>query len=357
MSATAPRPWAAQFAPPPPPPIGRRDEARRDEEPADGTLPDPAVEGDAGEGESDLDAGVGGELAPAAPADRAGTVTTTVGRGPQAVSVEAGVDGVPELPEGEGGAEERHTPAALEQAAPAAHLRSVTLPAQREVTKSPTGRASAFAGRPEQTSPTSADEMAVRPMVDYLASVGVGAHLVAATRSERGRTFDLRLADPARVDLVLSLGSELAEVADADQVLPSHGLSAGEVRLDVLLPPEQGPSRQTAIWVPVAVREAVQAERSKTDDSATAVFLEAFNNQYANLANLFPRRMLSAGPMPVTKARRRSSAIARTQLWLYLNAEQCEVLDTAVADSGAGSRSALVTRILEAEFNLTPPRA
>ena len=105
-----------------------------------------------------------------------------------------------------------------------------------------------------------------------------------------------------------------------------------------------------AVWVPVELRDAVNVEKDRMQETFTEFFLGAFNRQYARLDTFFPRRLAAPGPMPLKKSRRRRGIATPVQLWLYLNAEQRDVHDDAVRRSGAGSRSALVTKVLESDL-------
>ena len=61
--------------------------------------------------------------------------------------------------------------------------------------------------------------------------------------------------------------------------------------------------------------------------------------------------------MPQRHTRHRRGLDTPVQVWLYLTPAQEAVLDEAVTTSGAGSRSALVTRFLEEELGIvTTPR-
>ena len=127
------------------------------------------------------------------------------------------------------------------------------------------------------------------------------------------------------------------------------------VRVEAMRQPSTR-SRQVAVWVPGPLRDALDAAKDP-EESQTSFVLGAFNRQFDRLGTFFVRRAMTVGPMPETRKRFRRGLDAPTQLWMYLNPAQDAVLDDAVASSGAGSRSALITRILEEDLGVvTTPR-
>jgi hypothetical protein len=119
---------------------------------------------------------------------------------------------------------------------------------------------------------------------------------------------------------------------------------------------EDDRARKRAVWVPQELKDAVDAAKHPEEPLTTFV-LDAFNRQYDKLGTFFARRTQTAGPMPTAPRRVRHGIKSPTQLWMYLTPQQEVVLDKAERESGAGNRSALITRILEEDLQIvTTPR-
>jgi hypothetical protein len=118
-----------------------------------------------------------------------------------------------------------------------------------------------------------------------------------------------------------------------------------------------GGTRQVAAWVPLAVREAVNAIREAQGQPVTTIVLSAFNRvageDGSGLDELFGHvPAVMPGPMAIAPRKARKKVDTPVQLWLFLHPSQVATLDQAVARTGAGSRSALLTRILEVDLGL-----
>lgn len=176
---------------------------------------------------------------------------------------------------------------------------------------------------------------------------GLQVDLVGARSTRAGLSLSLGFPDPATGDAVDRAAAELAELLDVEDVRVVHRRGEASARVEVLTQPAAArASRQTAVWVPAALREVVVAAAERQELSPTDFFLQAFNRQWENLEALFPNRALAAGPMPVKTSRRRRNVKTGVQMWLYLGPEQLDLLDTTVESTGAGSRSAFATRLL-----------
>lgn len=174
-------------------------------------------------------------------------------------------------------------------------------------------------------------------------------------------------ADAYGAQLILTVAADAGQVPGgaAPQEIPAMLATPTGARqeqessgIDVAPTSDQGPAvgsdeqpvprvRQATVWVTPGVREGVRAAMSAGGWSMTQVVLDAFNEQAPNFSSWWARRTAVTGPMPVGRSRKRRGVDNLVQMWLYLTPEQEEILDRAVADSGAGSRSALVTRLLE----------
>lgn len=148
-------------------------------------------------------------------------------------------------------------------------------------------------------------------------------------------------------------------IADALGVEDVHCSSEGDrVHVWAAVGPATG-TRSSAVWVPMLVRDTVRAERERTGETMTTVVLTAFNKvagaDGSGLLGLFPEHTEPApGPMTIAPRKVRANVETPVQLWLYLDSSQEAVLDQAVTRTGAGSRSALMTRVLESAFALAP---
>ena len=168
--------------------------------------------------------------------------------------------------------------------------------------------------------------------------------------------FDVVLADPEQQGKALLLSDALALELDMHSVTIKTLPKPGQINVEART---HAPGRQMAVWVPAELRTALQAEQSRIAardatepaPTVTELFLTAFNRQYANLPSMFIRRDLVPGPMPQRETRRRRAIGSAVQLWLYLGPTETDVLDNAVDEFGAGSRSALVTQILAADLS------
>jgi hypothetical protein len=113
------------------------------------------------------------------------------------------------------------------------------------------------------------------------------------------------------------------------------------------LPTGKGNAEQKAVWVPHETRELVRDRTSVTRESVTDVFMRAFNDLYDEMGEWFegPAEEV-AGPMTVSGRRRREGVGTQVQLYLYLTPIARARLEDAIETSNAGSRSALVTELL-----------
>lgn len=117
---------------------------------------------------------------------------------------------------------------------------------------------------------------------------------------------------------------------------------------------DDAPYRQVSFWIPVTVRERIDADCANTGRTLGERVVDAFNAQYSHLGEYFTATQRPQGPMPVRKARRRRRLTeTNVQLYVYLTPDEVQVLDDAVDTFGAGSRSELMTRVLDADLPLT----
>lgn len=108
-------------------------------------------------------------------------------------------------------------------------------------------------------------------------------------------------------------------------------------------------TRQVGIWVPGRLAAAAKLVLSRpsvsgVQETLTDVFVAAFNAHAYQLS----AAPATAGPPAMPARRRRRRLVEATQVWLYLNKSQVDSLDAAVVSTGMSSRSALVTKVLEA---------
>jgi hypothetical protein len=203
-------------------------------------------------------------------------------------------------------------------------------------------------------SPVGWERKQASALLGALAELRVDLALLGIRHTDDGSLAVLRTG-PARPQVLNLMPTALTSIGwPADLAVSAVGPDAIELVLPV---PVAGRANQSASWVPVAVRDAVYQAADETGESYTGFFLGAFNRQYPKLATLFPNRALAPGPMPTQTTRRRRGLGTSVQLYLNLDADQRAVLDAAQRTSGAGSRSELVTRILEEDLGLRPPTA
>lgn len=194
-----------------------------------------------------------------------------------------------------------------------------------------------------------------RIVADALAEAGVAVDVLEAELTV-DRLHLLLRPHSADVEQVMELADTIADALTVGDV--DCSVDGNRVHVWAALGHSQT-SRSAVVWVPNEVREAVNALRAVTGDTVTTIVLTAFNRQAgadgSGLANLFPETAaMTPGPMAIAPRKRRDKIATPAQLWLYLQPAQEVTLDQAVARTRAGSRSALLTRILEAELELAP---
>ena len=193
----------------------------------------------------------------------------------------------------------------------------------------------------------------VDQLLGALAQLRLDIALIGIRHTDDGSLAVLRTG-PARGQVLNLLPTALAALGWSLELTVAE---VGNDAVELVLPvPVSGRANQSASWVPVAVRDAVHKAADETGESYTGFFLGAFNRQYPKLEGMFPNRALAPGPMPTQTTRRRRGLGTSVQLYLNLDADQRAVLDAAQKTSGAGSRSELVTRILEEDLGLRPPQ-
>ncbi len=137
-------------------------------------------------------------------------------------------------------------------------------------------------------------------------------------------------------------------VVDDPGPTPTVAPSTSSVEVSATTPTHP---RHTTVLVPADVLEQVRNTAGARNVSVTEFVLEVFNLSYTEFASWFVPRMSVPGPMPPRPVvRRRKPNAPNVDMFLYLTAEQRDVLDAAAKDANAGSRSALVTRMLEEHF-------
>ena len=223
--------------------------------------------------------------------------------------------------------------------------RSTTARSHEVVEQASIGAATPTAGRAEQR---------VRAaLARTLAQLELSAQVADVARGPTGFTATLDLTGETIIDDVRDAADHLAQVLRAARVRVTA--EENQVRIEPSGRAVER-SRQVAVWVPKRLRDAVE-DRKETGVSYTEFVLDAFNRHHASLGSFFVRRLPTAGPMPQRHTRHRRGLDTPVQVWLYLTPAQEAVLDEAVTTSGAGSRSALVTRFLEEELGIvTTPR-
>lgn len=191
-----------------------------------------------------------------------------------------------------------------------------------------------------------------------LAGLGLDVTVTSATRTPGGYAAALQLgADVIAEDL-----EPHAEALASALGVPSVRVSAvgdNGARLQTLHT-RTASTRKVAVWSPAVVRDALDAALTP-EQTRTTFVLTAFNRQYGKLGTFFAILEGLSGPMPGLAEgppRPRRGLKDNVQFQLHLTPEQEAVLDAAVKSSGAPSRSALVTRILEEDLEIagTPSR-
>lgn len=187
-----------------------------------------------------------------------------------------------------------------------------------------------------------------------LTGPGLDVSLTGVRRQPSGVSYEIAVGGPDSAQQVVLMAGELSDLLEVAEVRVTTTQTAGTVRVDVLREPGPGDvAWSMSVWVPVEVREAATVEKDRVGESFTDYFLGAFNRQYDKFDTYFTRRLATPGPMTQKQTRRRRDIKTRVQLWLYLNTDQRQILDDSVASSGAGSRSALVTRLMEEDLDVT----
>lgn len=117
--------------------------------------------------------------------------------------------------------------------------------------------------------------------------------------------------------------------------------------------------RQVVVYVPRALRDALRDHVAADPDgnSITWHVLNAYNTHYKKFGGWWSGPRAAEGPMAISTRRTRQLDDA-ANIWLYLEPAAEEQLDSDVARYNAGSRSALITRVLEEHLNVksAPPR-
>ena len=107
------------------------------------------------------------------------------------------------------------------------------------------------------------------------------------------------------------------------------------------------PARKRAFWVPAALRERVREHLELTGESVTQLVLRAYNLYHDQVEGQFSADALPEGPIRIYGGKRRTDVETAVQLSVYLKRHQEAQLDETVARSGAGSRSALITALVQ----------
>lgn len=190
---------------------------------------------------------------------------------------------------------------------------------------------------------------------DVLGRLGVRDLVITRVRPVAGgRSYDIDVTDPAHLENLTGHLSDLARATGVVEARLSWRQTDTQGRIHLLDDPAaHDRGKSVGVWVPVQVRDAVRAAQSTRQQTASEVFLEAFNRQYHRLPTMFTRRVTVSGPMPSKPlSRRRREIDTSVQLFVYLNGAQLEVLDDTLEQYQAGSRSALVTSILAADLGV-----
>lgn len=322
MSGASNRNWAEMFTPPPPPPLGRAAVPQDAQTSAEAPAEEPSA---------------AGEALPEPSPGSSSAEATSQGSGASASTAQRHL-----RPADQGDT--------VGASAAVRELRAAPADAPTELSQAPASAPAAEVAVAEVRGTPSELEQA-SAIVAALRGIGVNATFEGVRRADGVRGFDLRVAPG---DLEVARRHEL-ELVDALAV-EAIGLDATPdetvIHVEVVPRTTNGKAKQLAVWLPADVRDATNHERSAADESFTEFFLGAFNRQYSALGGLFAGRLPTAGPMPMKTTRRRRGIDTAVQSWLYLNDEQRQVLDETVELYAAGSRSALVTKILQADLGL-----
>lgn len=209
--------------------------------------------------------------------------------------------------------------------------------------------------RAREAAPAAGARISAKDRAEQKATRVAAGQVKTALSDREVRTGEVRgLEVSAQYMVVEVTGCDPEDVLDhLDAICETFGVEdleaeTGKTSVVLYIPVAmEGPARQAAAWVPMELRERVRAHSAATGESVTQQVLTAFNLYYDQLGAWFHRPEHVAGPMAVGALRRREVGEAQVQIYLYLKTSQKVRLDATVKSCGAGSRSELVTRLLE----------
>lgn len=342
------RNWADKFAPPPPPPLKTaqrpRETAAGDASPqqeTDGSTAIPETAESVAESAAaavETESGAGRDVSASAGTALDRVATAAPARHLRAAEDAPGTEPDSELTDGQGRRPGGRADESTNRGVSGPSGAAGSVPRRQEPAAATVGGLA-----------TAAEIAQADAILTALADIGVTGQLTGVRRVDGVRGFDIRLpgeglrtAQERELQLLSALGAEALSMEET----PDDGV----IHFEVVPRSVDSRAKQVAVWLPAEVRDAVSREREKTDETFTEFFLGAFNRQYANLGTLFANRLPTAGPMPTNTPRRRRGIDTAVQAWIYLKDDQRAVLDETVEQYAAGSRSALITKILEADL-------